>query len=343
MASTGDVRRLFLQSLLSRGIVSEALCKTLYAKCVEAVKAANDDLNIASADTDEAFDEVIKQLNVSLNDLDLEIKSTQDELNGKRSFALVNTKDDELAQMATDYTPAEIVFFKAIVDQIMLARNEAFSLSSMAALREVSNIKPKSNMTKTQAETVLASFVAKGWLLRSKRGRYSLSTRTLLELYPYLKSTYGDELLYCTICHEVVTKGMGCHRPNCQVRLHFHCFNLYRRRNSACPTCKIEWPRQATDDPLTAVGEAAVRDGDDGKRRVKARRTNGDEDEDEEMEADSSQPSQPSQPARSQRNKRGSKKKAVADSDEEEDEEEEDEEVPTQEDSPPPRRRSSRR
>jgi len=50
----------------------------------------------------------------------------------------------------------------------MLARNEAFSLSSMAALREVSTIKPKSNMTKTQAETVLASFVAKGWLLRSK-------------------------------------------------------------------------------------------------------------------------------------------------------------------------------
>jgi non-structural maintenance of chromosomes element 1 len=97
----------------------------------------------------------------------------------------VNTKDDELAQMATDYTPAEIAFFRAIVqmffilimlsiltsfqvEQIILARNESFSLSSLAALREVSAIKPKSNMSKTQAETVLASFVAKGWLLRSK-------------------------------------------------------------------------------------------------------------------------------------------------------------------------------
>jgi len=38
MVSASDVRRLFLQSLLSRGIVSEAPCKTLYAKCVEAVK-----------------------------------------------------------------------------------------------------------------------------------------------------------------------------------------------------------------------------------------------------------------------------------------------------------------
>lgn len=50
----------------------------------------------------------------------------------------------------------------------MLAPRESFSVSSLAALREVNSIKPKSNMSKTQAETVLGSFVAKGWLLRSK-------------------------------------------------------------------------------------------------------------------------------------------------------------------------------
>ena len=36
-----------------------------------------------------------------------------------------------------------------------------------------------------------------------RRGRYSLSPRTLLELYPYLKANYGDEMIECTICHEV--------------------------------------------------------------------------------------------------------------------------------------------
>lgn len=139
--------------------------------------------------------------------------------------------------MATDYTAQEIAYFKAIVsmvqlyrnatiysssqvEQIMLTPNEAYSVSSFAALREVNTL--KSNMTKTQAEIVLGSFVAKGWLLKSRsvflpkvfsflftggsfrRGRYSLSTRTLLELYKYLKETYGDEyLLECTICMEV--------------------------------------------------------------------------------------------------------------------------------------------
>lgn len=104
----------------------------------------------------------------------------------------------------------------------MLAPRESFSVSSLAALRELSAIKPKSNMTKTQAEVVLSSFVAKGWLLKSKfvapclvlscsmirssfrRGRYSLSTRSLLELLPYLKSTYPEEIVECTICMEVI-------------------------------------------------------------------------------------------------------------------------------------------
>ena len=83
--------------------------------------------------------------------------------------------------MATDYTAVEIAFFKAIVchffsvphsmlkgfqvEQIMLSPREAYSVSSLAALRELSSA--KINMTKAQAEVVLASFVSKGWLMKS--------------------------------------------------------------------------------------------------------------------------------------------------------------------------------
>jgi non-structural maintenance of chromosomes element 1 len=86
--------------------------------------------------------------------------------------------------LATEYSAVEIAYFKAIVclslpplssgdpqnlsqiEQIMLAPREAFSISSMLALREVSEL--KSSMTKTQAEVVLNSFVIRGWLLKSK-------------------------------------------------------------------------------------------------------------------------------------------------------------------------------
>lgn len=47
----------------------------------------------------------------------------------------------------------------------MLAPREAFSVSSMAALRELTVL--KINITKVNAEVVLTSFVSKGWLLKS--------------------------------------------------------------------------------------------------------------------------------------------------------------------------------
>ena len=99
-----------------------------------------------------------------------------------------NTKGDDIAQIATTYSPLEIAYFKAVVrwttvyfstcflvslyqvEQIVLADNQAFSVSSLAALREVTYLKSasKASMTKSQAEVVLSSLVANGWLLKSK-------------------------------------------------------------------------------------------------------------------------------------------------------------------------------
>jgi len=118
----------------------------------------------------------------------------------------------------------------------MLAPHEAYSVPSLVALREVNSL--KTNMTKAQAEIVLGSFVANNWLLKSRqgypdslhleckklthskrRGRYSLSTRTLLELLPYLKSTYPEECLECIICYEVSQNHSNFKRY--RLRLHF--------------------------------------------------------------------------------------------------------------------------
>lgn len=75
------------------------------------------------------------KVNVSIDALDLEFKHLQDEETGREMYALVsqvvrvpftrfldkhvysqiNRKGDPIAQMATDYSPPEIAFFKAIV------------------------------------------------------------------------------------------------------------------------------------------------------------------------------------------------------------------------------------
>ncbi|KAG6818180.1 hypothetical protein H0H87_000085 [Tephrocybe sp. NHM501043] len=284
MASADDVQRVFLQAVFSRAILSAKLAQTLWKKSTEAVNAANPELDLQMPAGRDAWEAFVTKINKSLDSLDLEFRHLHDENSGKEMYALVNRKDDEIAQMASEYSAAEIAYFKAIIELIMTAPRESFSASSTAALREVSAIKPKTNMTKTQAEVVLGSFVAKGWLVRSKRGRYSLSTRSLLELLPYLKSTFADELLECTICMEILTRGVACPTNNCKTRLHYHCFTTYRRRQNSCPSCKVEWPATHTDKPLVPVGEGAAREGDDAKRY--ARQEASDEGEEFEGEAD---------------------------------------------------------
>lgn len=66
----------------------------------------------------------------------------------------------------------------------MLAPHEAYSVSSLAALREVGSL--KSNMTKSQAEAVLGSLVAKGWLLKSKLSDPPRILSSFLDAEPFL-------------------------------------------------------------------------------------------------------------------------------------------------------------
>ncbi|KAF8844590.1 hypothetical protein BDN67DRAFT_943421 [Paxillus ammoniavirescens] len=315
MVSSNDVQRLFLQAVFSRGILSFKHAQVLWGKCIDAVKAANPTLDVRFSDNREEWDRFVVAINDTLNCLHLEFRHLTDEKTGVEMYAVVNTKDDEVAQMATDYTPAEIAYFKAVVEQIMLAPHESYSVSSLAALREVNSL--KSNMTKTQAEVVLSSFVAKGWLLKSKRGRYSLSTRTILELLPYLKSNYPEECQECIICMEMVTRGVACNTLNCKTRIHHHCFAKLRARRAQCPACNKEWPQDAKN--LTPVGEAAIKDGQDEGRRLR-RKSTAASDEEEEEEEFRMEEDEPSQHTQSQHRGKQKQRAAAMDVDEDGDE-----------------------
>ncbi|KAI0665150.1 Nse1 non-SMC component of SMC5-6 complex-domain-containing protein [Cubamyces menziesii] len=344
MITSVDVQRLFLQAILSRRMLSQKLAAKIWEKCIEAVKEANQTLDIEYRSDRNSWDTFVAKINDELNPLDLEFAHLYDEVSGKEMYAVVNRKGDEIAQMATEYSPIEIAYFKAVLEQIMLAPNESYCVSSLAALREVNSL--KSNMTKSQAEATLSSFVAKGWLLKSKRGRYSLSTRTILELQTYLRNTYENDILECTICMELVTRGVACYTPQCKTRLHTHCFNNYKRRNQKCPSCNESWS-DANLTKLRPVGEAAFREGQDlTRRRVRRKSSEGEEEDDEDAEGENAEeaedaepdPSQQSQPPQTQQSKGKGKRKAVREESMEVDEKEED--------SPPPRtqrRRSSRR
>ncbi|EJD05811.1 uncharacterized protein FOMMEDRAFT_78233 [Fomitiporia mediterranea MF3/22] len=295
---SSDIYRLYLQAAMSRRVMSEAIAKALWKACTETVARVEPTLDIEFIDGTNEWNLFLDKIKRLLDPLDLEFARFKDEDTGVVMYAITNTKSDEVAQLASDYSATEIAFFKAIVEQIMLAPKHAYSLSSLGALREISHLKG-SSMTKAQGEVILASFVARGWLVKSKRGRYSLGTRSLLELGPYLKSTYEDAdsspnsspLLECVACLDLVTKGYMCPTTNCNAPLHKHCYEAYRRRNVSpkCPKCQKEWGEGR--EGLIPVGEEAVRDGMGmvERRRVRARNVDEDGEVEEEEIGDSSQ------------------------------------------------------
>ncbi|CEL51838.1 Non-structural maintenance of chromosomes element 1 homolog OS=Bos taurus GN=NSMCE1 PE=2 SV=2 [Rhizoctonia solani AG-1 IB] len=280
--SKSDYKRLFLQAMLQRRWASEATVKMLFLKCMEATQEINPELvqpyqeNEFSSDGGKSF---VTEVNQDLEKFDLRFSSARDECTGEILWAIINTKQDAATMLATEYSATEIQYFKLVVEQIMLSDNEAFSIPATAALREVSQLQGK-GITKAEAEHVLSSFVAKGWLMKSKRGRYSLAPRALLELQTYLRDTYPDEYAECTTCLEPVTKGIACRTNNCAARLHTHCYAVViraaRDRGVQCPTCGSSWK----DDNVRKIGEEAIK-GDQMHRRANR---GGDEEEGPEEE-----------------------------------------------------------
>ncbi|CAH1760440.1 11488_t:CDS:2 [Entrophospora sp. SA101] len=225
-----DTHRLFVQSAISRCFFSEVEGIEIYRKVCE----------ITKDNRQESFQNFITTVNQKLNTIDLEFRKSSDEEDGHIVWALVNTKGDEVAKLATEYTASEISYLKHLIELIVTADDETYSVSSIIALKESSKL--KTQMTKVATEALLQKFVNDKWLIQSREGKYSLSQRTILELQSYLKEEFDENIFECVVCLEIVTKGQRCELQDCKARLHNHCADRYFSQNEKiCPICKINW------------------------------------------------------------------------------------------------------
>ncbi|GJJ78588.1 non-structural maintenance of chromosomes element 1 [Entomortierella parvispora] len=240
MATSGftDLHRLYLQAAISKRLMTEATAQDLYSRVCTVTEEPYDREN---------FSDFITQLNEGLNSVELEFRRAQDEVTGVPVIALTNTNGQKIAQVATRYSPTELEYFKHLLDAIIMADDEAFCISSTAALHEAGKLKNKENkavaLTKKDAEALLDRFVADQWFIQSTAGAYSLSMRSLLELQTFLKETYDDQIQECTLCMEIITKGQRCTVAACSSRLHQHCASAYFKNMArpVCPTCHSAW------------------------------------------------------------------------------------------------------
>ena len=105
----------------------------------------------------------------------------------------------------------------------------------------------------------------------------------MLELQQYLKDNYEDDIHECTLCFELVTKGVKCYVAACSGRLHNHCYKRFARDGKTCPTCRADWSQSQN---LITIGEGALKDGQDSVRTIR-RDEDSETDDSEEDELES--------------------------------------------------------
>ncbi|KAI9206342.1 Nse1 non-SMC component of SMC5-6 complex-domain-containing protein [Polychytrium aggregatum] len=242
--SLARTSRIFLQALISSPFINDSRIKHIHRIACERGGYSPDSWT-------NFLHHVAEQLLI----VDMALKSVQNPLTGEVFWALTNINGDDIAEMATDLTFAEVSFFKHMVEQIMVTEDETFEVSSMKCLADCTRLKHP--IAKKEAQRLLDSWVEQGWL-QLNNGRYSLGLRSLMELESYLKAEFRDYVAECFFCKKIATIQVEhCSTEGCNLRGHAICCERYytRRAEKQCPECNSPWrPVAATPSTVSASG-----------------------------------------------------------------------------------------
>lgn len=251
-----EIHHLVLQSCMSHRTLSEKKAHAIYARCVALCYGRDDEKP--------DFAQVMGDISHALEAYGFDIKKAQDEHTAKTWWSFVNTKSDELSKVATEYGPQEISYFRTLI-KLIAKSGRKYAVAHKDAVRAGESKSVQPDLKATQAGAVLATFVTRGWLVqltmgsgRNAKEMYQLSTRSKVELEDYLSKEYPvrcGKHFNCSMCRELVTKGVQCDTAGCKARMHEHCKRSYSQRHGRilCPTCKQQW----VDDALVKIGPDA--------------------------------------------------------------------------------------
>jgi hypothetical protein len=270
-----DVHRAFLQGFMARGSLTFKEAQKMLASIKSAADASYVDPRAITMGELENF---VRTAREAVEPLDFDIRNTRDQVNGgERVWVFVNAHSDPATQMSTTRSAEEVAYIKRLLDamfeQYNTPRLEVMAVDEGQALRvsrpprsRESNVNENDDNDEEQPTTataadrglkhsevlsLLSSLIAEGWLQKSRDGFYSLTPRSLTELWSWLVATYNDpdsdaewqHIKFCEACKEIVTYGQRCNEVDCTVRLHDICEEAFwrTRPERKCPKCSTPW------------------------------------------------------------------------------------------------------
>ncbi|KAK4189316.1 Nse1 non-SMC component of SMC5-6 complex-domain-containing protein [Podospora australis] len=324
-AGYNDLSRAFLQSLMARGSITFPEGQRLLAAIKSAVSKEDDDGPIDPASvTMDQFQDAIRTAREAVEPLDFDIRNTrhQSRGDGERVWAFINAHSDPMTQLSTTRTPEEVSYIKRLLDAMFETYNtprmEVMAVDEGQALKvsrpnrgresgvheELMN-GGEDGESSTQAAanrglkhsevlSLLSSLVEEGWLEKSREGFYSLSPRSLIELWSWLVATYNDpdaeeewqHIKFCELCKEIVTYGLRCGEVSCTMRLHDMCEDGFwrTRPDKKCNKCQTPWEGNHFVGERAITSRSGFQRSRQGRRQSRPSQAQEEEEEEEEEE-----------------------------------------------------------
>lgn len=228
--SLGVAHQLFLQGLMSRGAAPEPEARDM---CRRAAQAAGERYDA------DLFPGFVSTLNRRLKPLGMEVGVARMEDGPTHWYGLVNRNQDAAAKAGTSYSPAELQLFNKVVEFLVLSDDG--TVPSTEVLNATTALDRK--ISYRDAQTFLKQLLTDKWLAEAGKGVYCPGPRFILELRPFLKESFGEEVPDCHICKDPVIRGHCCGADQCGTKLHLYCVTKLAagRGSFRCPSCQSTW------------------------------------------------------------------------------------------------------
>ncbi|KAM9856560.1 non-structural maintenance of chromosomes element 1 homolog isoform 2-T2 [Aulostomus maculatus] len=190
----------------------------------------------------EKLDEFIDTINSNLQPMFMQIRKGMAEDSGDQHYALVNTAETDVTRMSSDYADNELELFRKTID--LIVASDTGMASSTDILNSADTLTSK-KLKKSDTQNLLNRLVHDKWL-NETFGEYTLSTRCIIEMEPYIRAMYQDQIKTCHICHSLAFQCQICENPICGIKIHNPCVARYfnGRAEPRCPACDDFWPHE---------------------------------------------------------------------------------------------------
>ncbi|KYB26512.1 non-structural maintenance of chromosomes element 1 homolog [Tribolium castaneum] len=189
---------------------------------------------------------LIIEINRAINLQYFKIATSVCEVTGDSVFVWLNTKNDELSKQQIGFSPVELEYFHAIMQEIITSDNH--ELPYPRCINITSTL--VGTLTRENGEKALMKWIRGGYFVKVEQFVY-LGARTILEFTTYLRT--NTENCTCSLCSELVFRGESC--QSCFNTFHTFCIQKYLQNQHRCPSCRTDWEGANTNTSMDVDSE----------------------------------------------------------------------------------------